>query len=224
MNEDNGTKAARKRRPRKSLSPEQVVDGAITLIQREGIDALSMPKLAEELDCGVMTVYGYVANKDDLLAKVTSRLVDALPLDISGEPSWDDALRRYCIALRQRMLEFPTLAQLLIKRRLWSPSMADVIEWLLDRMASAGWRPDEALRAYRAAQTYTLGFAVYEAERTQTHPYREHETWWRQTLADLPPEQYPRLNEVAEFLPRGALEEQYHWGLERLIGGIAEQR
>ncbi|MQA02646.1 MAG: TetR family transcriptional regulator [Streptosporangiales bacterium] len=214
----------RKRRPRKSLSAEQVVDAAITLIQRDGIDALSMPRLAAELDCGVMTLYGYVQNREDLLSQVTSRVISDLPVDRSGHPSWDEALRRYCVALRQRMLEYPTLVQLLIKRRLWSPDMADMVEWLLTRLTSGGWSTEGAVRAYRAAQIYTLGFAEYEVERTRTHPYAEHETWWRHTLADLPPEQYPQLHAAAEYLPQGALESQYSWGLDQLIDGLGRER
>src|SRR5690606_18745649 len=133
-----------------------------------------------------------------------------------GHPTWDEALRRYCVTLRQRMLEYPTLVQLLIKRRLWSPDMADIVEWLLARLTDGGWDLPGAVRAYRTAQIYTLGFAEYEVERTRARPYAEYQSWWRHTLADLPPEQYPTLHAAADYLPRGALEEQYVWGLERL--------
>ncbi|MBT8162651.1 MULTISPECIES: TetR/AcrR family transcriptional regulator [Arthrobacter] len=60
-------KTARKRRPRGSLTREQVVEAALELADLEGLEALTIPAQARWLHCGVMTIYGYIDRKEDLL-------------------------------------------------------------------------------------------------------------------------------------------------------------
>ena len=77
------------RRPRGSLTRDQVVDAALQLADEEGVDAVSMPVLARRLACGVMTLYGYIKNKDDLLDAIALRgLADLrLPQPLPHDPT-----------------------------------------------------------------------------------------------------------------------------------------
>ncbi|HTD79067.1 MAG TPA: helix-turn-helix domain-containing protein, partial [Chloroflexota bacterium] len=68
-----GVKRPHSRRPRGSLTREQVVDAALQLADQHGFEALSMPTLARRLECGVMTIYGYVDSKEDLLDAIALR-------------------------------------------------------------------------------------------------------------------------------------------------------
>src|SRR5215472_15937965 len=69
------TPGRRSRRPRGSLTREAVVDAALALVDAEGIDALSMPRLARQVDAGVMTLYHYVGSKSELLEAVALRAI-----------------------------------------------------------------------------------------------------------------------------------------------------
>src|SRR5205823_3281782 len=79
-----------KRRPRGSLTRQQVVEAALRLADSQGTDTLSMSTLARALECGVMTLYGYIANRDDLLDAIALhgltdlRLPRPLPSDAAG--------------------------------------------------------------------------------------------------------------------------------------------
>ena len=66
-------KSHRKRRSRGSLTREQVVEAALALADRDGLEALTMPNLATRLECGVMTIYGYIDSKEDLLDAIAQR-------------------------------------------------------------------------------------------------------------------------------------------------------
>ena len=88
------------RRPRGSLTRDQVVDAALQLADEEGVDSVSMPVLARRLACGVMTLYSYIKNKDDLLDAIALRgLADLrLPQPLPHDPTkvllaWGRALR-----------------------------------------------------------------------------------------------------------------------------------
>src|ERR1051326_5107695 len=102
------------RRPRGSLSRDQVIASALQLADQAGIDALSMPNLARALDCGVMTLYGYVDNKDDLLDAIAHRgLADLrLPRPLSREPA--AVLLAWGRAMRDTLLAHPSLAPIFL--------------------------------------------------------------------------------------------------------------
>src|SRR5260370_39466720 len=73
------TPAPRARRPRGSLTREAVVDAALAVVDAEGVEALSMPRLARQLDAGVMTLYRYVQSKQELLDAVAVRAIAEVP-------------------------------------------------------------------------------------------------------------------------------------------------
>ncbi|WP_370422325.1 TetR/AcrR family transcriptional regulator C-terminal domain-containing protein [Streptomyces sp. QH1-20] len=208
------------RRPRGSLSRPQIVAAALDVARDEGLEAVSMPRLARELGCGVMSLYGHVRNKEHLLELLAGAVLENFPLERSDDTHWRQALADFSLALRRLMLEHGALAELLITRRMWSADLAEVFEWLLARMVAGGWPLREAVRAYHAVQTYTLGFVLYEIDRTPTPCQEEHRAWWRRTVADLPPESFPLLHAAVGFVPEGAQDEQFVWGLERLLRGL----
>ncbi|MGE7386396.1 TetR/AcrR family transcriptional regulator [Streptomyces sp. NPDC004126] len=219
----NTAPAAARRRRRGSLSRPMVVAAALELAREEGLAAVSMPRLAQELECGVMSLYGHVESKEHLLELLAAAVLEDFPLERADDTPWQPALARFSASLRRRMLENGALAELLITRRMWSAGLAEVFEWLLGRMTEGGWPLREAVRAYHSVQTYTLGFVLYEIRRTTPEHEEEHRAWWRHTLADLPPASFPLLHAASGFVPEGAGEEQFAWGLERLLHGLAAE-
>src|SRR6478672_11816256 len=97
------------RRRRGSLSRQQVVEAAMQLADQDGLEALSMLTLAGRLECGVMTIYRYVDNKEDLLDAIALRgLADVrLPRPLPPEPR--AVLIAWGRALRVAMCEHPSL-------------------------------------------------------------------------------------------------------------------
>ncbi|HJT63643.1 MAG TPA: TetR family transcriptional regulator, partial [Candidatus Limnocylindria bacterium] len=95
------TTAGRKRRkPRAALSRDRVLRTAIGLADREGIDALTMRRLASELGVEAMTLYHYVTNKDEILAGMIDLVAGEVELPAGGE-DWKTATRRRAISTRE---------------------------------------------------------------------------------------------------------------------------
>ncbi|RKT07842.1 TetR family transcriptional regulator [Streptomyces sp. 3211.6] len=211
------------RRPRGSLSRPQIVAAALDVARTEGLAAVSMPRLAQELGCGAMSLYGHVDSKEHLLELLAGAVLEDFPLERGDDAPWRPALADFAASLRRRMLEHRALAELLITRRMWSAGLAEVFEWLLGRMTEGGWPLRDGVRAYHSVQTYTLGFVLYEIGRTTPEGQEDHRAWWRHTLADLPPASFPRLHAAAGYAPEGAQDEQFTWGLERLLDGLAAE-
>ncbi|MEY3015650.1 MAG: hypothetical protein RIT45_4385 [Pseudomonadota bacterium] len=91
---------------RKPLSPARIFEAALALADREGLQRLSMRKIAEQLGVEAMSLYHYVANKDAIL----DGLVDAVFAEIDaprpGEP-WREAIARRCRSAREVLLRHP---------------------------------------------------------------------------------------------------------------------
>ncbi|MGH2392457.1 MAG: TetR family transcriptional regulator, partial [Candidatus Limnocylindria bacterium] len=97
--------------PRVPLSRDRVLRAAIGLADKSGIGSLTMRKLAQELGVEAMTLYYYVANKDDIL----NGIVDIIEGDIelpSPEADWKAALRKTAISAHEVLVRHPWAAQL----------------------------------------------------------------------------------------------------------------
>jgi AcrR family transcriptional regulator len=214
-------KTSQPRRPRGSLSREQVVAAALQLADQEGLDALSMPTLARRLGCGVMTLYGYVDDKEDLLDAIAQRgLADLrLPRPLPREPS--GILVAWGRALRRTLLDHPSLPVIFLSRAVVGPGIFRGIEALLGALGRAGMQPAAGLQAIYAVLIYTTGFVAWEVPRTLRQPPSAYAAAWRRAFADLPPADFPLSATVLHELPRVADAEQFEHGLAALATGLA---
>src|SRR6059036_795279 len=95
-------------RPRARLTRDQVAAAALELLDREGLEALSMRRLAEELGVGTMTLYGYFRSKNELLdAVVDAAVAERGPFRFEG--TWQEQIRRLMHGSRRRLGRHPGL-------------------------------------------------------------------------------------------------------------------
>jgi AcrR family transcriptional regulator len=214
-------KPPRTRRPRGSLTREQVVDAALQLADQEGLEALSMPTIARRLECGVMTIYGYIDDKVDLLDAIALRgLADLrLPRPLPAEPA--AVLVTWGRALRRTLLDHPSLPVIFLTQPVVGPGIFRGIEVLLGALERAGVRPAVGVHAIYAVVTYTTGFVAWELPRTHHQPQAAYAADWRQRFASLPPDDFPLTGGILDDLPRVAGEEQFEFGLAALAAGLA---
>ncbi len=218
---DSRVKPQRRRRPRGSLTREQVVEAALQLADQDGVEALTMLTLAHRLECGVMTIYGYVDNKEDLLDAIALRgLADVrVPRPLPRQPA--AVLVAWGRALRQTLIEHPSLALIFLSQAVMGPGIFRGIEALLGALSRAGMPPDTGLHAIYAVVIYTTGFVAWELPRTRRQPVSVYEVAWRREFAGLPIEEFPLTASVLDELPRVAGLEQFELGLAALATGLA---
>ena len=214
-------KPPRRRRPRGSLSREQVVDAALQLADQDGLDTLSMPTLARQLECGIMTLYGYVEDKDDLLDAIALRGLADLRLPRPLPTQAADVLMAWGRALRRTLLDHPSLPVIFLSRAVIGPGIFRGIEALLGALGRAGLQPSAALQAIYAVIIYSTGFVAWEVPRSLRQPPAAYAAAWRRTFAELPPEDFPLSATVLDELPRVADAEQFERGLLALATGFS---
>ena len=210
----------RHRRSRGSLTRAQVVEAALRLADEEGLEALSMPTLAGRLQCGVMTLYGYIHDKQDLLDAIAQQgLADLrLPRPLPTGPA--AALVAWGRALRSTLLEHPSLPVIFVSHTVIGPGIFHGIEALLGALDRAGMYPSAGLHAIYAVLIYTTGFVAWERPRTRRQAEAVYAAQWRREFARLPPEQFPMTASVVDELPRVASAEQFELGLTALAEGL----
>ena len=211
----------RARRRWGSLTREAVIDGALELVDSEGPEALSMPRLARHLGTGVMTLYGHVANKADLVDALAERVLSEVEVVDGQRPDWDSALAGHMRCLRRVILRHPALGAVLAARRVATPSVFRNQEASLLLLRSAGFDRPAAVQTYFALLTYTLGFVSWEIPRAHHQSPADYRRQWQEILTDLTTSEYPTLHELAEQLPDAASESQFEAGLSALLRGFA---
>jgi AcrR family transcriptional regulator len=193
-----------------------ILDGAIAMIERDGPASLSMRRLGSELGVEGMAIYHHFEGREELLAAIGDRLLEPLhELDLGKD--WRDACRRFAIALRDIAVARPATFQLLGLQPLDTTAALEPVERLLGVLVGVGFRPAEALGAYRATVSYARGYALAEATGFTVDAARPD---GRKRLAALPVSAFPILAGEADELARLDANSAFTVGLDALLLGL----
>jgi AcrR family transcriptional regulator len=202
--------------PERPLSRELIADAALELIDREGLDALTMRRLATELGIGTMTIYGYFQDKEELLDLVIERTARRYELT-AGEGDWRARLRQLVGTMYRSLLEHPSTVQIRSRRPILNPGAIRACEAGMTILEEAGLERREAAAAFRLLFTFIFGYAAFSSYEPSAELKRE----WRDELSALPPEQYPIVSGSAgELVNWMAGRRPFEEGLELILDGI----
>lgn len=153
------------RRP--ALSHAQIAEAGVRIADRDGLDALSMRKVADELGVGTMSLYRYVANKNELI----DLMVDAVnaELDLTGVSSgaWRDVLTAIARTSRQLVRAHPWAAGFGSRPSL-GPNTLAWIEGTTERLDRSGLTIDQVMDMGATVTAFVTGFVQYELEQDQS--------------------------------------------------------
>jgi AcrR family transcriptional regulator len=210
------TRASRTRAPRGTLTRERIVDAALQLIDGEGIEAVSMPKLAKLLGVGVMSLYTHVNSKDDLLDAIAQQVLASLPAP-SGH-DWQTRLACHFRDLRAALVNHPGLGTVLAAKNVAGPAVFDLLEQRLADFTASGVGDEDAAHLYYDLLVYTLGFVAWELPRTRAMTRREYAKRWRSAVDQLDEARHPTIHRLIDALTTVASDAQFEGGLRRIIG------
>ena len=148
-------------RPRAPLSRERVLHAAVTLAARDGIESLTMRKLADELGAGAMSLYHYVPNKEELLDGMVDIVFSEIELP-SADVDWRTAMRRRAISTREVLNRHRWAVGLMESRRSPGPASLRVHDAVLGYLREAGFSIEMTIQAYSVLDAYIYGFALQE--------------------------------------------------------------
>lgn len=212
---------------RARLNRELVLGTALELVDAQGLEALSMRRLAQELHCDPMSLYRYAENRAALLAGVEELVFNELVI-CPEEADWQAQLRRIAHDVRVLALRHPNTVPLLVTRPLSTPlglrlrGTLRPLEQILALLTKAGFSPENALHIYRAFYSFLYGHILNELQELIADP-EEEEAILRLGLHRLPPKEFPRLRALAPILADYDGQVELDQGLSILLSGLSEQ-
>jgi AcrR family transcriptional regulator len=208
--------STRTRVARRTLSRERIAEVALAFVERDGLEALTMRRLAEELGVGTMTLYGYFRDKEELLDALVDTAADQLEIPRGGG-TWKDEIRALMEEIRRALSEHPVGVLLRQRRPMWSPGALRVSEAGIRTLREAGFSKADAARAYRSLFNYTFGVAAFSPHEVSS----SHRQQALAALASLPEDQYPAQTEAASELADAiGGKAQFRYGLDLLLDGL----
>jgi AcrR family transcriptional regulator len=154
------------------LSRELVLDAAEALLDREGVQAVTIRRVAEALGASPMALYRYVADKDELLVLLVDRLAQRIERPpLAADPR--GRLLALWTLLYGELAAHPWLPEVLARRRLIAPSVLWVIEEIHAAFCEGGLALEDAVVAYRLCWEFTLGALLVAAGITLEQPSRQ---------------------------------------------------
>ncbi len=158
-----------KRSFHRGLTRDAVLTAALHLIDTEGRDALTMRRLAADLDVEAASLYTHVRSKDDLVDAVLDRVLDTVPLP-SPDRSWHDGLVEGFSGYRSALTAHPAVVPLVTERGRMSTAQLRLVERSILLLESAGLSTVQAVQAHVTLVGYTIGFVVQETGRSPELP------------------------------------------------------
>jgi AcrR family transcriptional regulator len=146
---------------RTPLTKERVVTAAVALADRDGLESLSMRRLAEELGAGAMSLYHYVPNKEQLV----DEMIDVVFGEIeppSLDLDWKTALRRRALSTRAALNRHRWAVGLMEGRAKHGPASIRLHNAVLGCLREAGFSIELTIQAYSVQDAYIYGFALQE--------------------------------------------------------------
>lgn len=157
------TPPTRRRRPtRTDLNREVVVDAALAIVDADGVDGLSMRKLATAIDVNPMTLYRFVPSKADLLRELVARVLADADAPSEASADWEPVLRRTADAFRAAVQAHPKVLPLLAEPG-GSVTLLDLIAVPVLSLTLAGFSQEAAVHGASTLTATVLGFAQLEA-------------------------------------------------------------
>jgi AcrR family transcriptional regulator len=143
--------------PRAQLTRQHVVAAAVELADRDGIESISMRRLAQELGVEAMSLYTHVRNKDDLLDAMADAVISEIPLSVD-EPSWKTSLRQMALAARGVMLRHAWAPRIVETRTAPGPAALGYINAVIGTLREGGFTIAQAHQAVHIFGSRALGF------------------------------------------------------------------
>lgn len=218
-----GPAATRDGGERTRLTRDAVVDRALRLADADGLDALTIRKLAQELGVTPMALYWHFRSKDELLDGLAERVWSEIDTDIDTAASWSAQLRGLLESLLGVLRAHPAAAHLLLHSEKQGESFLRATEITLEILRSAGFDPTYASEIARSTLWTGIMLVMSEPGIESLSPEERAEAQRRKQIvfATLPDARYPRLVECA--VPMTACDNpdfHYEFGTSVFIAGV----
>jgi len=227
-----GRQARRRKEP---ISRDAIVAAAIQLLDREGLAALSMRRLAEELGTGAASLYWHVGSKDGLLDLVLDQVIGEQQVPDPDPPRWRAQLKDVARAQRRVSLRHPYIVRISIGRIPMGPNALRYSERVLAILRAGGLPPRLAVQGYLLLIATVNGFTLDEtgvddepgtsetALSADPATLQQAADMARDYIASLPAELFPNMTGLADEFAFADPDERFELLIDIFVDGLARR-
>jgi AcrR family transcriptional regulator len=196
----------------------------MAILEAEGLDAMSMRRVAAALGTGPASLYAHIANKEDLISILVDRAAGEVALPEPDSSRWQEQTKDWMRGMRAALVRHRNLARATMGMIPTGPNALASTDWLIGLLRGAGL-PDkivayacDLIPLYVGAVAFEEGLWETDADPAEIDAYFGE---IRDYFASLPPERYPNLLAILGPLMSGEGDERFEFGLDVLVAGLA---
>jgi TetR/AcrR family transcriptional regulator, tetracycline repressor protein len=202
------------------LSRGIVVAAALRVLDAEGGYALTMRRVADQIGVSASSLYGYVANKEELVQLMLERIFEEVDVPPTGG-NWQETVKEFARAMLAAYRRHRGVAALTLGRVAVTPGLLAAGERILAEVRSAGM-PDQVAAFVRDLGGLYAGAIASELDVAPlARPGQESLAQFTAWMTSLPADRFPNTRELADLLAAGSIEDRFEWGLDVLVRGLA---
>jgi AcrR family transcriptional regulator len=211
--------------PRLPITRDAILDAAVRVLDRAGLDGLSMHRVAQELGTGAASLYWHVRNKDELLQLLSERFAEEITLSQPDPSRWQAQLKDVARQLRAGAHRHRDSARISLGRLPSGPTLARFNEWLLTLLTPAGI-PDRQIAYFADLINLYVGAYAFEeslglaSPTGEDLPLEQILAMLRDYLLSLPADRFPHVHRAIGDLFAGDRDERFEFGLDLILRGI----
>ena len=215
---------------RRTSSRTEILEAALAIADCDGLDGLTIRKLAERLGLSPMGIYRYFRNKAEIIEELVDLVVGKYDVTNHNETDWAEWISTAFYLMRRGLREHPGVIPLLGTVASSGPNAMAVMEEVLRVLRSGGLEGRAAAGAFHTLLSYTIGSVaieshVYERPAGEELDAEEQCRQSRALYEAAPRSLYPSVVEHAEHLACRGSDDEFARGLRRILAGLkAEAR
>lgn len=210
---------------RTPLRRDTLIAGAIRLADQEGLDAVTVRRLAQQHDVTPMALYWHFKDKEQILDGLAEHLLDGVVLPPISRASWHAQLRVVLDTLVETLRPHPALANLVLSRLLASPAGLRIAERVLALLRQGGFVPEDAAEVGTLLMCSVVAMVTNESEPATAKgvPHQKVVREKAAALRGLDPDVFPNVVSLADELATCVDRDSYYRrGIDVLVRGVRD--
>jgi AcrR family transcriptional regulator len=218
-------RSTRDRPAKPPLSEDAVVDATLAILKSDGLEAVTMRRVAAALDTGAASLYVYVSGREGLLQAMLDRVIATIELEVPDPSRWRAQLHSLLQRTHQALVAHPGIAAMTLAAPPTTEAVLLLTENLLGILLAGGLDPQDA--AWACDIFVLLVTAAAREDDVRRPPGRSDDGGRREqvgrlykTLAGLPPDRFPLIAAHAAQMVAGDGNERFRFATDVIIDGL----
>ena len=206
---------------RAPLTRDRIIEAAVRLMDREGLDAVTMRRLGRELGVEAMSLYNHVQDKDAVLRGILARVLADFELPREPDLDWIERVRQMARTFRELLLRHPGVIPLLSEKSgpITDPRALVPIETALRTLRDAGLSEPGTIHAYRAVVGFVVGSVALEVAGF-LNPGDAGASHLEEMATSIPIERFPHIIQLLPAMHDCDPADEFEHGLDLLLTGL----